>query len=310
MRGRHPRSKTVATSQAPGPQTTDHPAPATTAAGAGTPQFSDRQAVAGTGLPAPRLAPARRRPPQVKIAQRVVPRNLRPVALRDELIELGDLFRAYQQRTEPDLALLADLHERKARAFTTWAEVSGIVSLRLDARRAEQAATAARFQYQQRTGGTGDSDEPAVSRLLTMPTQGDHARSVLAYVADHSPLPGPEARLPVLMLTLHTAHTGTGNLVGQDITALGLTDPEDLVEKLTGCGWLTLPGTADDLLASRGPRTPPRSPSPPWCPTRTRRALSRSARKCGPNSPAGSRRSFRTRSSARPRPPPIPGCSH
>ncbi|MFG2885673.1 hypothetical protein ACGFYV_25845 [Streptomyces sp. NPDC048297] len=171
--------------------------------------------------------------------------------MRDELIELGDLFRAYQQRTEPDLALLADLHERKARAFTTWADVSGIESLRLEARRAEQAATAARFQHQQRTGGIADSDGPAVSRPLSVPTQGDHARSVLTHVADHTPLPGPEARLLVLMLTLRTAHTGTGNLVGQDLTTLGLTDPEDLVEKLTGCGWLTLPGTAADLLASR-----------------------------------------------------------
>jgi hypothetical protein len=198
----------------------------------------------------------------VKIAQRVIPHDLRPVALRDELIELGDLFRAYQQHTEPDLALLADLQERKARAFTTWADVSGIVSLRLEARRAEQAAIAARFQHQQRTGLTPSSTEPAgngpaVARLLTVPTQWDHARSVLAHVADHTPLPGRDAGLLVLMLTLRTAHTGTGNLVGQDVTALGLTDPEDLVEKLTGCGWLTLPGTAGDLLASR-----PENPTP------------------------------------------------
>ncbi|MEU6803239.1 hypothetical protein [Streptomyces neyagawaensis] len=252
-----PGAKTAATSQAPGPQTTDGPAPATTATGAGAPQFSDHQVAAVTGAPASRSVPARRRPPQAKIAQRIIPHNLRPAALRDELIELGDLFRAYQQRTEPDLALLADLHERKARAFTTWADVSGIMSLRLEARRAEQAATAARFQHQQRTGGIADSDGPTVSRLLNVPTQGDHARSVLAYVADHSPLPGPEARLLVLMLTLRTAHSGTGNLVGQDLTALGLTDPEDLVEKLTGCGWLVLPGTAGDLLASR-----PENPTP------------------------------------------------
>ncbi|MGW9025389.1 hypothetical protein ACWGQ5_14380 [Streptomyces sp. NPDC055722] len=193
----------------------------------------------------------------MKIAQRVIPHDLWPVVLRDELIELGDLFRAYQQRTEPDLALLADLQERKARAFTTWADVTGILSLRLEARRAEQAATAARLQHQQRTGGIADSGGPAVTRLLTVPTQWEHARSVLAHVADHSPLPGPEARLLVLMLTLRTAHTGTGNLVGQDLTALGLTDPEGLVEKLTGCGWLTLPGTAGDLLASR-----PENPTP------------------------------------------------
>ncbi|MGW2849378.1 hypothetical protein ACWC5G_31970, partial [Streptomyces sp. NPDC001274] len=54
-----------------------------------------------------------------------------------------------------------------------------------------------------------------------------------------------------LMLTLRTAHTGTGNLVGQDLTGLGLADPGELVERLTGCGWLELPGTVADLLASR-----------------------------------------------------------
>lgn len=244
-----PGAKTVATSHSPGPQATDHPAPAAT--GAGAPQFSDDQAAAGTGAPAPRSVPARRRPPQAKIAQRIIPHDLRPAALRDELIELGDLFRAYQQREQPDLALLADLQERKARAFTLWADATCDGALRWEARRAEQAAAATRLQHQQRTGGITGGDGPAVARLLTVPTQWEHARSVLAYVADHSPLPGPEARLLVLMLTLRTAHTGTGNLVGQDLTALGLTDPEDLVEKLTGCGWITLPGTAGDLLASR-----------------------------------------------------------
>ncbi|SED66284.1 hypothetical protein SAMN05428954_0717 [Streptomyces sp. 2112.3] len=83
----------------------------------------------------------------------------------------------------------------------------------------------------------------------------DHTRAVLAHVADHTPLPGPEARL--LMLTLRTAHTGTANPVGQDLTALGLTDPERLVEQLTGCGWLGLPGTAGELFASR-----PENPTP------------------------------------------------
>ncbi|MFD9517885.1 hypothetical protein [Streptomyces sp. NPDC059979] len=198
-----------------------------------------------------RSAPVRRRHPYGKIAQRIIPHDLWPVVLRDELVELGDLFRAQQQRTEPDLALLADLQERKARAFTTWADVTGDTALRREARRAEQAAATARLQHQQRTGRSPDSDGPAVARLLTMQTQRDHARSVLEYAAEHAPLPGPEARLLVLMLTLRTAHTGAGNLVGQDVTALGLTDPEDLVEKLTGCGWLGIPGTAGDLLASR-----------------------------------------------------------
>ncbi|MFB6717297.1 hypothetical protein ACFCZY_37600 [Streptomyces sp. NPDC056237] len=177
--------------------------------------------------------------------------------MRDELTELGDLFRAYQRREQPDLAVLADLQERKARAFTTWADVTCNGSLRWDARRAERAAAATRLQNQQHIGSTTDDDGPAVTRLLTVATQWEHARSVLAHVAGHTPLPGPEARLLVLMLTLRTAHTGTGNLVGQDLTALGLTDPEDLVEKLTGSGWLTLPGTAGDLLASR-----PENPTP------------------------------------------------
>ncbi|MFJ2263668.1 hypothetical protein ACIOKD_36150 [Streptomyces sp. NPDC087844] len=252
-----PGAKTAATSQA----STAEDRPALVATGTDVPQFSDRQVAAGP-VPAPRSAPVRRRPPQAKIARRVIPHDLRPVALRDELIELGDLFRAYQQRDEPDLALLAALHERKARAFTTWADVSGIMSLRLEARRAEQAAAAARLQHQQRTGGITDGDGPTVPRLLTVATQWEHARSILAHVADHAPLPGPQARLLVLMLTLRTAHTGTGNLIGQDLTALGLSDPEDLVEKLTGCGWLGLPGTAGDLLASR-----PENPTPVTVPS-------------------------------------------
>ncbi|MFJ3880784.1 hypothetical protein ACIPW5_25420 [Streptomyces sp. NPDC090077] len=245
-----PGATTAATSQPP--TATDHPtSPASStlpAAGAGAPQFSDHQA---TGpFPAPSSVPARRRPPQAKIAQRLIPHDLQPVVLRDELIELGDLFRAYQQRDQPDLELLADLQERKARAFTTWADVTSQGHLRWEARRAEQAAATARAQHQQHTGGITDGG-PTVDRLLSVAGQWEHARSVLAYVAEHAPLPGPDARLLVLVLTLRTAHTGTGNVVGQDLTGLGLADPQDLVEHLTGCGWLTLPGTAGDLLASR-----------------------------------------------------------
>lgn len=221
---------------------------------AGAPQFSDHSSpTAGMPpVPAARPAPAgRNRVNRQMIAQRLIPHGLRPVVLRDELVELGDLFRAYQQRTEPDLGLLADLHERKARAFMAWADVTGDINLRLEARRAEQAAVAARFQQLQRTGHSADSDGPTVARLLAVPTQWEHARSVLAHVADHSPLPGPEARLLAVMLTLRTAHAGTGNLVGQDLTTLGLTDPEGLVGELACCGWLGIPGTTSDLLASR-----------------------------------------------------------
>ncbi|MFI1704201.1 hypothetical protein [Streptomyces griseoruber] len=254
-----PGAKVVTTTPLPcgpeagSPATADRPPTAP----AGAPRFSDTSppAAGRRNVPAPRSSPSPRARPHGKIAQRVVPHDLRPAVLRDELVELGDLFRAYQKRTEPDLALLADLHERKARAFTTWAEATGDPALQQEARRAEQAAATARSQHLQRTGLGADADGPAVSRLLNAPAQWEHVRSVLAHVADHSPLPGPDARLLVLMLTLRTAHTGTGNVVGQDITALGLTDPQDLLEKLTDCGWLVVPGTVEDLLASR-PESP------------------------------------------------------
>ncbi|SCE37539.1 MULTISPECIES: hypothetical protein [unclassified Streptomyces] len=186
-----------------------------------------------------------------------MPHDLHPVALREELIELGDLFRAYQQRPEPDLAQLAELHSRKAKAFTTWWEVTGETDLRLEAQRAEQAAAAALLQHQQRTGQSPVGDGEVTSRLLPGLTQWEHARTVLAHVAEHTPLPGPEARLMAVMLTLRSALTGTGNLVGQDVKGLPLTEPEELIGRLLDSGWLSIPGTADDLLASR-----PESPTP------------------------------------------------
>ncbi|MFD7534632.1 hypothetical protein [Streptomyces sp. NPDC059819] len=81
----------------------------------------------------------------------MIPYRLHPVELRTELMELGDLFRAYQQRTEPDLSLLAGLHARKAAAFASWAEVTGNPHLRREADRAEQAAQTARHQHRQRS---------------------------------------------------------------------------------------------------------------------------------------------------------------
>ncbi|WNF31037.1 hypothetical protein RI138_31730 [Streptomyces sp. C11-1] len=258
----HPAAKVVATATAaaaPGRTTGTRTGPGRAADSAVTaPRFSDHSpppADLPHGVPAPRSAPPRRRPRYGKIAQRIVPHDLHPVALRDELIELGDLFRAYQQRTEPDLAVLADLHSRKAKAFTIWADVTGDTRLRLDAQRAEQAAEAALLQHRFRTGHGGDGEEPAVKRLLTGTAQ-QHARSILDHVAAHSPLPGAQARLMVVMLTLRTVLTGTGNLVGQDVTSLPLEKPEDLIAQLVDCGWLRIPGTPEDVLASR-----------PECPT-------------------------------------------
>ncbi|MDQ8707556.1 hypothetical protein RCO28_34560 [Streptomyces sp. LHD-70] len=74
--------------------------------------FSDqtRSPTSGASLPRARAAapaaagarPAKRKGPQPRIAQRIVPQDLEPDVLRLELIELGDAFRAYQQRPEPD----------------------------------------------------------------------------------------------------------------------------------------------------------------------------------------------------------------
>ncbi|MGX1887419.1 hypothetical protein [Streptomyces sp. NPDC055287] len=81
-----------------------------------------------------------------------MPHSLEPDVLRVELIELGAAFRAYQQSTEPDLALLAQLHERKARAFALWADVTGDASLRHEAKRAESAAQITRDMHANRFG--------------------------------------------------------------------------------------------------------------------------------------------------------------
>ncbi|MFE7045488.1 hypothetical protein ACFU9X_40595 [Streptomyces atratus] len=176
-----------------------------------------------------------------------MPHDLRPVVLRDELIELGDAFRAYQQAGEPDLALLARLHDRKALAFTTWADVTGDGSLRAEARRAEQAAANALLQHEQRTG---EGAEGAITRVLTAPAQWEHARAVLGYVRDHAPVPGPEGRLLVLMLSLRTACTGSGNVTGLDVNGWPLGDAEQVLQEVVDAGWLRLPGTVADLLAS------------------------------------------------------------
>ncbi|WP_338063895.1 hypothetical protein [Streptomyces noursei] len=176
-----------------------------------------------------------------------MPHDLEPVALRDELIELGDAFRAYQQSSELDLARLASLHDRKALAFATWAEVAGDGGLRAEARRAERAAAAARFQHAQRTS---QGVEGSVARVLTSVHQWEHARSVLAYVGEHVPVPGPEGRLLVLMLTLRTALSGSGNVTGQDLTSWGLSDAAGALQEVVDTGWLRTDGTVADLLAS------------------------------------------------------------
>ncbi|MFE7357363.1 hypothetical protein ACFU8Q_30485 [Streptomyces sp. NPDC057543] len=206
---------------------------------------------ARTAAPATASRQAKRRG---KIAQRVVPHDLEPDVLRVELIDLGDAFRAYQQRPEPDLALLAELHERKARAFALWADVTGDGSLRHEAKRAEKAAQTTREMHANRGGpAVGDAasgNEPVVERLLTR-GQAEHARAMLDYVTAHAPYPEAEVRLAVLMLTLRAARAGTGNITGQDLAGWLQGDAERVLQQLVAADWLRLPDTVADVMASR-----------------------------------------------------------
>ncbi|MEU5599958.1 hypothetical protein [Streptomyces sp. NPDC020298] len=198
--------------------------------------------------------PSRRAKRWGKIAQRIVPHDLEPDVLRLELIELGDAFRAYQQCTEPDLALLAALHERKARAFSLWADVSGDGSLRHEAHRAGKAAQTTREMHANRggrpTGDAANDDGPVVERLLTR-QQAVHARTVLDYVQAHAPHPEAEVRLAVLMLTLRAARAGSGNVTGQDLSGWLPGDAERVLQQLVEADWLRLPGTVAEVMASR-----------------------------------------------------------
>ncbi|MFA3873822.1 hypothetical protein ABS735_09070 [Streptomyces sp. MMCC 100] len=199
-----------------------------------------------------------------------MPDDLQPEALRLELTELGDAFRAYQRRPEPDLAVLAELHDRKARAFALWADVTGDETLREEADRAAAAALTTREMDANRRGLQVDGEGPVVERLLTR-GQGVHARNVLEHVRADSPLPEAEARLAVLMLTLRAARAGTGNVTGQDLVGWLQGDAERVLQQLVDAGWLRLPEdvTADDALMSR-PEEPTQVTVPTLIPTQPR----------------------------------------
>ncbi|MEW2395941.1 hypothetical protein [Streptomyces sp. NPDC046862] len=224
----------------------DHttPSPVAAASAAATPGSFPRARAAS-----PARAP-RRAKRGGKIAQRIVPHDLEPDVLRLELIELGDAFRTYQQCPEPDLALLATLHERKARAFRLWADVSDDDSLRHEADRAEKAAQTTREMHANRGGLPAGDDQPVVERLLTR-QQAVHARTVLDHVCAHTPRPEAEVRLAVLMLTLRAARAGTGNVTGQDLVGWLKDDAERVLQQLVAADWLHLPGTVAEVMASR-----------------------------------------------------------
>lgn len=205
-----------------------------------------------------------------RVAQRVVPDDLRPDDLRRELVDLGDAFRAYQRRPEPDLAVLAALLDRKAHAFAAWAAVTGDASLREEAERAETAARTTREMNAHRLGVAVDGSGPVVKRLLTG-GQAVHARDVLEHVGAHAPLPGADARLAVLMLTLRSARAGTGNVTGQDLSGWLPDDAERVLGQLVDVGWLRLPegGTVAEALDSR-PEEPTRITVPTLLPAEDR----------------------------------------
>ncbi|MFJ7229473.1 hypothetical protein ACIQVF_07945 [Streptomyces tendae] len=237
----------------PSPSHSPGAASGTPTGSAGVPAEGTRS----TALPRARTGPPRRgsrreRKSWPKVAQRIVPDDLQPEVLRLELTELGDAFRAYQRRPEPDLAVLAELHDRKARAFTLWADVTDDASLREEADRAAAAARTTREMDANRRGLPVDGEGPVIERLLTR-GQGVHARTVLEHVRTGSPFPEAEARLAVLMLTLRAARAGTGNVTGQDLGGWLQGDAERVLQELVDVGWLLLPEdvTADDALMSR-----------------------------------------------------------
>ncbi|MEU8976115.1 hypothetical protein AB0D11_44295 [Streptomyces monashensis] len=249
----------------------DHaPSPATDAAASSSPP-AQPAAVPHARAAAPGAA-SRHAQQRGKIAQRIVPHDLEPDVLRAELIELGDAFRTYQQRPEPDLALLAELHERKARAFRLWADVSGDGSLRHEVTRAEKAAQTTRGMHTNRVGQPADDttggNGPLVERLLTR-TQAMHARTVLDYAQSHAPHPAAEVRLAVLLLTLRAARAGTGNITGQDLTGWLHGDAEQVLQRLVEADWLRLPGTVAETMASQ-PEDPTAFTVPTLLPERPR----------------------------------------
>ncbi|MFD7497155.1 hypothetical protein ACFV8T_33130 [Streptomyces sp. NPDC059832] len=70
--------------------------------------------------------------------------------------------------------------------------------------------------------------------LLTTP-QGGAARLLLSYGAT-LPLPSPDAQLLAVIMAIRSARGGTGNITGQDLRSLKLTDPVQTVAALRSLG--------------------------------------------------------------------------
>ncbi|WP_420713382.1 hypothetical protein, partial [Streptomyces sp. NRRL WC-3549] len=76
---------------------------------------------------------------------------------------------------------------------------------------------------------------PPIAFLLTA-QQGEAARTLLSYVAS-LPLSGADAQLLAVVVAIRAAQKGVGNLTGQDLRSLRLTDAEGAVAAVTALGW-------------------------------------------------------------------------
>ncbi|MYS10117.1 hypothetical protein GTW71_27620, partial [Streptomyces sp. SID6041] len=99
-------------------------------------------------------------------------------------------------------------------------------------------------------------EPPPVPFLLTA-ERGRAARRLLGHVAS-LPLPGPEARLFAVMVTIRAARGGVGNVTGMDLNALRLSDPHEAVTALRGLGWQIA-----DTIFDSDPAAPPTSVTVP-----------------------------------------------
>ncbi|MFF2729870.1 hypothetical protein ACFVS9_18470 [Streptomyces sp. NPDC058008] len=72
--------------------------------------------------------------------------------------------------------------------------------------------------------------------FLLTPHQGEAARALLLHVSS-LPLKGADARLLAVVVTIRAARKGVGNLTGQDVRSLRLTDAEGAVTALGALGW-------------------------------------------------------------------------
>ncbi|MEU0134555.1 hypothetical protein ABZ172_11040 [Streptomyces sp. NPDC006296] len=92
--------------------------------------------------------------------------------------------------------------------------------------------------------------------FLLTPHQGEAARALLAYVSA-LPLSGADAQLLATVVAIRAARRGVGNLTGQDLRSLRLTDPEAAVTALAALGWQGQEALlGDDLVTPAGVTVP------------------------------------------------------